>query len=457
MSILGAFQATAPASSDRNEQRRLYRDLQARRTTGAGLVAKFLYIFVRMASIPLSLRFLGADRYGLWLAAGSLVNWIGLFELGIGSGLVNALSSAGGYTDFRRMREHISTGLVAALSLCGFGVLLVVATSRWNGVAGILGVASRPELRRDGQALVLIAGCCFAFSIVTNVLNQIWLGLQQGYFGQIAFMGGTVLSLILLVNLTLSGGSLREFALVMGTPVLVAYLILAIYFFGWRMPWLRPASEAFRFSSLKLLGGTGVFLTIAQAGDLVILCTSNLLISSRVGPEQVPRFAISYSLLMFVQSVCLHVIQPRWPAYSEAMALGEWQYVRRTFLKTVAITVAIMGSALACFGVAGRWMIRLWAGEAAVPPQPVVALLCVWFLIWTWNQNVNVGVNALAAVRIRAVGSCVAGICFLATAISMLPRIGIAAMPLAGCAAALGEAACTTPVLIRRIRAGMAS
>ena len=194
-----------------------------------------------------------------------------------------------------------------------------------------------------------------------------------------------------------------------------------------------------------------MFLTIAQAGDLVILCTSNLLIASHVGPEQVPRFAVSYSLLMFLQSVCLHVIQPRWPAYSEAIALGEWKYVRRTFRRTVVVTLAIMGSALACFGGASRWFIRLWAGEAAVPPPPVVVLLCAWFLIWTWNQNVNIAVNALAAVRVRAVGSCVAAICFLATAVSMLPRIGLAAMPLAGCAAALGEAACTTPVLMRRL------
>jgi O-antigen/teichoic acid export membrane protein len=458
MSILGGLVTPVPESLESGEKRRRHRDLQASRTTGAGLVAKVLYLFVRLASVPLSLRFLGADRYGLWLAAGSLVNWIGLFELGIGSGLVNALSSAAGHSDFRRMREHISTGLMVAFALCGFAILLIVATAHWSGLAGILGVANRPDLRRDGQILVLIAGCCFACSIVTNVMNQIWLGLHHGYFGQIAFMSGTVLSLGLLVVLTQTGATLQQFALAMGTPVLLAYLALGIYFFGRRMPWLRPKPDAFRFCSLKLLGGTGLFLTIAQGGDLVILCTSNLLIASQIGPREVPRFAVAYSLLMFLQSVCLQVIQPRWPAYSEAIALGEWPYVRRTFRRTVLITFAIMASALACFGGIGRWFIRLWAGEAAVPPVAAVALLCVWFLIWTWNQNVNIAVNALAAVRTRALGSCVAGVCFLVTAVAMLPRIGVAAMPLAGCAAALGEAACTTPVLMRRIQlAGVAN
>src|SRR5690348_15468759 len=104
MSILGGLATTSPAASEPEDKRRQHRDRQASRTTGAGLVAKALYLFVRLASVPLSLRFLGADRYGLWLAAGSLVNWIGLFELGIGSGLVNALSSAAGHSDFRRMR-----------------------------------------------------------------------------------------------------------------------------------------------------------------------------------------------------------------------------------------------------------------------------------------------------------------------------------------------------------------
>jgi O-antigen/teichoic acid export membrane protein len=273
-----------------------------------------------------------------------------------------------------------------------------------------------------------------------------------GYYGQLAFISGTVCSLGLLLSMTLWGGSLQQFAAAMGAPVVVAYLILGMYFFGWRMPWLRPAPGWARIASLRRIGGTGVFLTIAQAGDLVILCTSNLLIASQIGPREVPRFAVAYSLMMFMQSVCLHVIQPRWPGYSEAIALGEWRYLRRTFQKTVAITVAIMGSALAGFAIAGRWFIGRWAGEPAVPPQLAVGLFCGWFLIWTWNQNVNVAVNALEAVRLRALGACVAAVCFLVTALWMLPRMGVAAAPLAGCAAALGEAMCTTPVLMRRLR-----
>src|SRR5689334_16477992 len=89
-----------PAESSQSAERRSRRDGRASLTTRAGLIAKALYLLVRVVSIPLAMRLLGADRYGLWLTVGSFVNWLGLFEFGIGYGLVNALATAGGHSDF---------------------------------------------------------------------------------------------------------------------------------------------------------------------------------------------------------------------------------------------------------------------------------------------------------------------------------------------------------------------
>lgn len=436
---------------DASGAKRERRDRQAAWTTRTGIAARVLYLCVRMLSVPLAMRLLKAERYGLWLAAGSLVNWLGLFELGIGSGLVNALSAAYGRGDRRQMRRHISTAVWAAALLSAVGVAIAIGLSKWHGLDQLLGVTEKPELADDAHLLVFICGTLFAFSVLTNVLGQVWSGLQKGYLVQIAFSAGTVAGLLSLIVLSFRGGSVGVFAVVVGVPPIISCLALATYFFGWKHPELRPAWSAANWPSLKVLGGTGLFLSIAQAGDLVMLCSANLLIASHLGPADVPRYAVAYSLLMFVQSVCLHFIVPFWPAYAEAIELQDVAYVRRSFWKGVRNTLALMALALAGFAVLGRSFIGLWAGPSAVPPPAVVAFLCAWFVVWTWNQNVNMVVNAFGGVRRRALGALLSAGMFLAIALVALPAIGLAAIPLAGFAGATIEGITNTPAALRRL------
>ena len=61
----------------------------------------FLSLFFRGASIllsfiliPLTLKYIKPDVYGVWLTLTSLVGWIAMFDIGIANGLKNKLSES---------------------------------------------------------------------------------------------------------------------------------------------------------------------------------------------------------------------------------------------------------------------------------------------------------------------------------------------------------------------------
>jgi hypothetical protein len=88
--------------------------------------------------------------------------------------------------------------------------------------------------------------------------------------------------------------------------------------------------------------------------------------------------------------------------------------------------------------------IHVWSRALPIPPLHFVLAMDVWFLIYVWNKNPMVLLNALGFTSVRAWVAPSSAAVFVATAIVLLPRMGIIAIPLAGIASALTEAAITS-------------
>lgn len=89
-----------------------------------GLIFKILSMGLSYISIPLFLKFLGKQDYGLWMTIFSIVSWIYTFDLGIGNGLRNKLSESFAKKDYINAKEYITTGY-AILSIIAIIILFL--------------------------------------------------------------------------------------------------------------------------------------------------------------------------------------------------------------------------------------------------------------------------------------------------------------------------------------------
>src|SRR5580698_2632214 len=79
-------------------------------TASASFISKALTIVISFVSVPLTVHYLGSERYGVWLTIGSLLTWMSMTDFGIaGNALVNLLADAQGKDDERLAGQHAAS------------------------------------------------------------------------------------------------------------------------------------------------------------------------------------------------------------------------------------------------------------------------------------------------------------------------------------------------------------
>lgn len=437
---------------DLTDSHRRHRERRARHTIVASLASRCVNYGARLVIIPLSIRLLGADQYGLWLAVGSVVAWLGLSDLGLSSGLLNTVAGdlaeeAPGLT-----RQHISTGIVSYAFLSLVVMALLIPASHWGGIESLLGVTGNPSMTRDARLLVMICAFFYAASFSAHGVNTICQALQEGYLGAYSQITGNVIGLVALAVLYWKGGTLIQFAVVMAVPPLLASAGLAVYLFWYEHPELRPRWRLWNRRSFRSLIGFGGPLFAVQVANLAILYSSNLLIADRLGPKEVARYAVPYSLFVVAAGACSTLADPYLAAFVEASKRGDWNWVRQTAIRMLMITVTLMATANAFFLVAGRRAIRWWAGPDVVPSGSFLLAMSLFFLAMTWTNTTGVFLVGLGKVKTKAVLNVLVATIFVGGIWALLPSWGIMAVPIVGASAHLVDLILSLPLALKHIR-----
>src|SRR5690349_17928309 len=83
-----------PFSTDTPEGRAKERLRRVLLTALVSAFAQAVNMLTMLVSIPLTLNYLGVERYGLWIVISSLITILGFADLGLGNGLLNAIADA---------------------------------------------------------------------------------------------------------------------------------------------------------------------------------------------------------------------------------------------------------------------------------------------------------------------------------------------------------------------------
>jgi O-antigen/teichoic acid export membrane protein len=451
--ILGAADASYGEATDSATQAHRTRwHRQASLTTTVGIMARAVAIGVRFVTIPLALRLLGPERYGLWLSIGSALAWVGFVGPGLGYGLVNALGEASGRDDVAAMRRHVSTAFVT-IGLLGLVLLAVVPIlTGWSGWAGLLGVRGRPDLIQEALTLVAVAATLFALSFSLDVIGPVCTGLQEGYLSAVASIAGSLLVIVGVIGLAVNGGNLVAFALVVGLPPIVTNLALTLYVFGVRRPELRPAWRLWNRQSFSELVSFGGWMFLAQMGELAIFQSANILIANRFGPGEVPRYAVPAALFLNLANVCYLIVQPYWPALKEASVRGDWDWIRITMRRTLRIRLALMACAGVAAVIGGPAFIRLWAGEQGLPTRSLLVAMSVYSVLVAWSGNYVILLLGLGLVRIKTFLTLLVGIAHVGGFFLLAPFVGLSAIPIGGSIGVIVDALWASRAAARHIR-----
>ena len=201
--MLAIFSKASASASDRSHQR--YRRAAMNGVTS--LCAKLVVLATTLIAVPLTYRYLGTERYGLWMTMTSFVLFLSFADFGIGNGITSSIAKADGQDSKEEAQRAVS---------CGFYLLAFVALVLLAIFAASYSAISWPTLYGTKTALASVeAGPATAVLVLCTALNmplgtvlRIQLGYQQGYIGDLWSAAGNLLALAIIVLITHLRGSL---------------------------------------------------------------------------------------------------------------------------------------------------------------------------------------------------------------------------------------------------------
>ena len=416
-----------PARAD-DHSRGAERNRRAVLTGSAATLARVVQIGTSLITVPLTLKYLGNERFGLWMTISSVLAMAAFADFGVGNGVLNTVAKAFGKDDMQGVRSAVSSGFavlssIAALLLTAF--FTIYRFVNWPTFFRVVSPTARAEA---GPALTVFA-VCFALNISMDVVQRVQLGLQQGYrYGLWQLCGSLAGFMGVLAGIWLHVGLPVLVVAIAGAPI-VATFANAVHFFGFVRPDLRPTRTLVSrhvISEIARLGGLFFVLQVVLA---VSYSADNFIIARTLGAINVPEYSIPQRMFALVTMMSSMLVGPLWPAYGEAISRGDMHWVRKTLGRSMILVLAVSTVAAGSLLALSHILIHWWVGTRIHPSFLLLLGLATWTVISCCGDALAMFMNGAAIIRIQLLVATVFGATCLATKILFIRHFGISGVP----------------------------
>lgn len=358
-------------------------------TASTSLAAKGITLLTTVALLPISFRYLGAERYGLWMTITSFVLFLGFADLGIGNGLTVRIAQADGIDDQKRSAVLVSAAFYFLLPLSAVLSLTAIGVIHSIDLGALYGIRSPLASGEAAQATLFLLACTFA-AMPLSVVLRVQTGLQQGFVADIWNAAGNLLGLIAVILVIRKSGGLPAMVLAMaGMPQVITLCNWVVQFFFVR-PSLRPRLRLFCPNiALSLLAMGGMFF-VQQCFGLIYYVSDNLVIARTMGSIEVARYALVQRLFS-IGFATQYLVTPLWPAVGEALARRDFAWASQTARRAILFTVTVGLLFSVPLLLSSRYLITLWSGTDPGPMD----LLRVGFAVWVVLIGYIAAMNAI--------------------------------------------------------------
>jgi O-antigen/teichoic acid export membrane protein len=427
--LIAAFRPSSPQDSAESRSRERYR--RAFLAGIASAAARGVSILTVLISIPITLKYLGVDRFSVWMTITSLTSLLAFADFGLGNGLMNAVARCHAAGDPAGLRTYTSTALLTLGGLALFLTATALAAAPSIPWAMLLAVDARqlsaPELARVMTVFII----CLAVGIPTTVVQKVQLALQLGYLARLWQLAANVAGLLALLAAVALHASLTWLvAASLGTPSLVLVLS-GIIFWTRQRPAERPAVVLARSRhALELARSGGLFFVIQVAGT-VAFASDTLIIAHVLNPQAVAQYSVASRLIDGLVMVSALFLTPLWPAYADALARGDNNWIRRTLVTYLGATVIVTAAMATLLVFFSRPLTLAWVGPRVEYSMPLFAACSGWAVFKAAGNALAMFLNGVGWIRFQALVAVLFACAVIPLKVVFARELGVIGVPLA--------------------------
>jgi O-antigen/teichoic acid export membrane protein len=396
---------------------------QAALTGVATLLIRGISLTAGLISIPLTAKYLGQERFGLWLTLNTLITWVAIADLGLSNSLTNALATADGQDDRQQSSLLVSTAtwLMLSTSVILTALFLVFyPLVPWYRVFNITSGVAKAEI----NATILVSFLFFTIRLPLSIPGRIYGAYQEGYFYQLWLGWSNLLSLLALILAVQKQAGLPGLLSAFLGALIIGDIISALHLFGWHKRWLRPKINVFEWQKSRWLLKTGLHFWVAQISSIALLQTDLVIVAQLFGASEVASYGVVLKLFAVIGAIQLAFLTPLWPAYSEALAKDDRSWIINTFKKTIFVSLiwSVLAGIILVFLT--PQIVSAWVGENAIPSRSLVLAMFSAVVVTSVAQCIAMLLNGLGKVKIQAKSGLLAGIFNLLLSIILGNTVG---------------------------------
>ena len=359
-------------------------------------------ILIGLVLMPLTIDYISPVQYGIWLTISSLVSWMSFFDVGMGNGLRNRLTSALASQDYLQAKKLVSStyatltviSLILASSFVFFNSMI-----DWRALIKV--PSSVPD---DIHLVVLIVFFSFCVQFVVQLITTVLTAFQDSAMSSLlSFLGQlAVLIVIIILRQTVPGSLLVLVTALTFIPLLVLFSASCVFYFG-KMKIVAPSIKHIDFSSAKSILNLGGIFFIIQIGALVLFQTNNIVITNIMGPVYVTEYNIAYKLFSVIIMLFTVIMTPYWSAFTEAYASGNFEWMKQSLAKIRKLWFAICLTLVPLILVTSKWIYKIWIGPGTLIPQSLSFFMAFYVVGYTGMMLSCFFLNGVGKLRIQLI------------------------------------------------------
>jgi len=356
-------------------------------------------IVITFALVPLTIDYLDATRYGIWLTLSSIINFFYFFDIGLGNGLRNKFAEALAKNQKALAKKYVSTTYAILTMIIAGVIVLGFIVNPFLDWTSILNTAA--ELKFELNQLVLIVFIFFGLRLILKLIGVILVADQKpainNAFGPLSNL--ISLGIIFILRETTTGSLMYLGTTLSVTPVVVL-ICASIYFFRKQYRDYIPSLRHIDFSYFSELTGLGVQFFIIQIATVIIFSTDNLIITQILGPEKVTPYNIAHRYFDCVTMLFSIITMPFWSAYTHAFVKEDTQWIKKIMRKLIRIWLGLMLVVVLMIAIANRFY-QFWVGPEIEIPFLLTGLMGLYVIIFSWNRTFNIFINGTGKIRLQ--------------------------------------------------------
>lgn len=376
-----------------------YRSIKIKKNIIASFAFKAFSICISFLLVPLTLSYLNATKYGLWLTISSIIGWFGFLDIGLGNGLRNKLAEAFAVKDYVLAKTYVSTTYAVLILIVSCALLLFLFVTPYIDWSKVFN--ANPEMASELSRIFLVVLIFFFVRFILKLIGVILISDQlpavNSSFGPL----GNLLALSAIFFITkFTHENLLYLSLIYSAAPVIILIVASFYFFGGKYEMIRPDLKAIDFKYFKSLANLGVKFFILQIAVLVVFSTDNLIITQLFGPKEVTPYNIAHKYFGIPMMIFLLVLTPFWSAFTESFIKNDMIWIKASIKNLMVMWLLVVVGVIFFLGFS-KYFFLLWVGDKVKIPFMLSAFMGLYVIIGSWNNIFAYFINGVGKIRIQ--------------------------------------------------------